>query len=61
VGTRRVRLGCVGVAAGAVLLVAVAYGAIFLSLPHHELPDTFDFHGEDITAARRVGVSRIEA
>jgi hypothetical protein len=41
------------------LVVAVLFG-IYQSLPHHELPDDFDFHGEDITRARRAAVSGLE-
>jgi hypothetical protein len=41
-----------------VVLGAIAYGLIYLSLPHHHLPDNFDFHGQTITEARRAGVAR---
>ena len=60
VTTRRAQLGCAGLLLVALLLVTVVFG-VYLSLPHHELPDDFDFHGEDITEARRAAVPELEA
>jgi hypothetical protein len=60
VDTRRVRLGWVFSALVALLLVAIALGAIYTWLPHHRLPDDFDFHGEDITEARREAVEKFQ-
>jgi hypothetical protein len=61
VGTRPVRLGWVFSALVALLLVAIALGAFWSALPHHELPDDFDFHGQDITEARREAVQKFQA
>ncbi len=44
----------------ALTLGAVVF-AIYMSLPHHELPDNYDFHGAKITEARRDGVHELEA
>lgn len=45
----------------ALLLIAIALGGIYSWLPHHELPDDFDFHGEDTTEARQAAVEKFEA
>jgi hypothetical protein len=52
------------VLAGLVLVAAVLAAVIFgvyESLPHHNLPDNYDFHGEKITDARKGGVHQLEA
>src|SRR6187551_4046825 len=51
-GWHRARLIAIWVAALIVAVVVIGAVAIYESLPHHELPANFDFHGDKISAAR---------
>lgn len=58
VGTRPARLAFAGVA---LVVLFVVLASVYSYIPHHELPDDFDFYGEEITEARRTAVRELGA